>query len=105
MYKVELLLEARLQLRDIAMYHSLKKRHKSKENITDRILDTIEKLEEFPNMGMKPFSEMAEEVGYRMLVIDEYFCFYNISDQTVYVNLIVHGSTDYIKSLLNSTTI
>lgn len=96
-HKVRLLTEARLQLRDIAAYHLLNVGPQSARKITDRILDAIDKLEDFPEMGTRLPGKRLD--GYRMLVVDRYLCFYHIEGDTVYVSHIVHSSTDYIKKL------
>lgn len=97
--KVLLLTEARLQLRDIAAYHLVKIGTQSAKKITDRILDAIDKLADFPEMGAKvPVKRIK---GYRYLVVNGYLCFYRIEGDTVYVSHIVHGSTDYIKKLFS----
>ena len=96
-HKVQLLTEARLQLRDIAAYHLLNVGPQSARKITDRILDAIDNLEDFPEMGTKLPSKRLD--GYRMLVVGRYLCFYHMDGDTVYVSHIVHSSTDYIKKL------
>ncbi|MEY8438165.1 type II toxin-antitoxin system RelE/ParE family toxin [Anaerotruncus colihominis] len=96
-HKVHLLTEARSQLRDIAAYHLLNVGPQSARKITDRILDAIDKLEDFPEMGAKLLGKRLD--GYRMLVVGHYLCFYHIDGDTVYVSHIVHRSTDYIKKL------
>lgn len=101
-FDIKILLEARLQLRDIAAFHKLKVGPVSAEKITDRILDAIDKLADFPEMGAVPPSELLAKAGYRMLIVQEYLCFYHVEQQTIYVSHIVHGSTDYIKKLLGS---
>ena len=87
-----------MQLRDIATYHLIKVGPQSARRITNRILDTIERLEEFPEFGAIVPSKKLE--GYRMLVAGQYPCFYRIEQETIYILHIVHGSTDYIKKLL-----
>lgn len=67
------------------------------QQITDRILDSIDKLEAFPEMGIKLPGKRL--VGYPMLVVNRYLCFYHIDGDTVYVSHIVHSGTDYIKRL------
>ena len=52
--KVILLTEARLQLRDIAMVHKLKVGPRSAKRITDQILKSLRRLEEFPQLGVSP---------------------------------------------------
>jgi|LSQX01.2.fsa_nt_gb plasmid stabilization system protein ParE len=51
-YKVELLSEARLELRDIATFHKMKVGANSARRVTNRILDSIEKLSDFPEIAM-----------------------------------------------------
>ena len=98
--KVVLLTEARLQLRDIAMVHKLKVGPRSAKRITDQILKSLRRLEEFPQLGVEPKSERLVAAGYRMLISGEYLCFYQIQGDTIYVSLIVHGSVDYVRWLL-----
>jgi plasmid stabilization system protein ParE len=98
-YKLELLTEARLQLRDIAAYHLRKVGSQSAEKITNLILDEVDKLADFPFLGVTPPSEMVAKAGYRMLIIGDYLCFYSLYENTVYVSHIVHGITDYMKKL------
>lgn len=99
-YMVRILSEARFELRDIANYYKLKVGAVSAKKITNRILDNIDKLSEFPEMGMVPPFTMIAEAGYRMLIIDEYLCFHNIVENNIFVSHIVHGSVDYMKRLL-----
>lgn len=96
---VKLLTEARLQLRDIAAYYKMKVGPSSARKITDRILDAIDKLADFPEMGMVPHSKMIAAAGYRVLIAGDYLCFYQVVNDTVFVNQILHTSTDYIKKI------
>jgi len=98
-YKVKLLIEARLELRDIAAYHKMKVGVISARRITNRILDAIDKLSAFPEMGIMPSSKIIAEAGYRMLIVEEYLCFYHVAGDSIFVSHIVHGSVNYIKRL------
>ena len=98
--KVVLLTEARLQLRDIAMIHKAKVGPQSAKKITDQILKALHRLEDFPLLGVEPKSQRLVKAGYRMLIVGEYLCFYRIESNVIYVSLIVHGSVDYVKWLL-----
>ncbi len=97
--RVVLLNEARMELRDIAAYRKLKVGTESARRITDRILDALDLLKEFPEMGTIPPAAMIAEAGFRVLIVDDYLCFYRILDDGIYVYHIVHGSTDYIRRL------
>ncbi|MEG0305718.1 MAG: type II toxin-antitoxin system RelE/ParE family toxin [Oscillospiraceae bacterium] len=98
--KVELLTEARFQLRDIATVYKVKVGVKSAQKITNRILAALRKLEDFPELGVIPQSALLEKGEFRMLIVDEYLCFYSREGDTLYVNQILHGSVDYAKWLL-----
>lgn len=87
-------------MRDIATYHLLKVEAQSAGKITNLILDELDKLADFPFLGVTPPSKMAAKAGYRILIVRDYLCFYSLFEDTVYVSLIVHSSVDYVKKLL-----
>ena len=65
-YRVVLLAEARDELRQIALIHKVKVGSKSAKRITDRILEALRKLEDFPTMGtLRPC--WISDVDYRRL--------------------------------------
>jgi plasmid stabilization system protein ParE len=97
--KVVLLNEARMELRDIAVYHKLKVGTNSARRITDRILGALDRLVDFPEMVNIPPSKMIAEAGFRVLIVDDYLCSCQVVDDQVFVYHIVHGSTDYIKRI------
>ena len=94
-YKVELLTPAWLDLDSIADYHMLEVGLDSARKITNKILDTLERLKTFPfSCPQVPYKELAEQ-GYRMLVCDKYVCIYKINGDIVYVHHIVAAATNY----------
>lgn len=97
---VVLSLKAQHDLRDIANYHKLRVGILSAKKITDKLLDKLDLLADFPDLGTTIPSEQLTNAGYRMLVVDEYLCFYSKRGNESTVHHIVHGSTDYIKILL-----
>ncbi len=97
--KVRLLYEARMELRDIAAFHKQKVGPNSARKITNRILDELDKLSDFPQRGYVPPYTFLAESGYRVLIVKEYLCFYRIEGDEVLVAHIVHGSTDYVRRL------
>lgn len=98
-YRVVLLSEARDELRQIALIHKAKAGPKSAKRITGRILEALRRLEDFPTMGTLPPYERIVRAGYRMLIVDDYLCFYAFRGTEVHVVHIVHGSVDYIRRL------
>lgn len=100
-YSVELTRQAQRDLRDIATFHKLKVGSKSAKKITDGILDELDQLSRFPELGATPKNPMIAEAGFRFIVVKGYLCFYNIVEESVFVHHIVHGSTDYIKRIFD----
>ncbi len=96
-YEVEILAPAWAELNEIAEYHLLAVGVESARNITDRILSSLERLQQFPlSCPYAPDEDMKLQ-GYRMLVCGKYVCFYRLIGSTVYVYHIVHGSREYSK--------
>jgi toxin ParE1/3/4 len=93
--KIEILAPAWKELEEIADYHLLMVGQISAKKITDRILDALERLEEFPLSGPHvPDTELKGQ-DYRMLVCDKYVCIYRLIGDTVYVYHIAYGATEY----------
>ncbi|MEW5784039.1 MAG: type II toxin-antitoxin system RelE/ParE family toxin [Bacillota bacterium] len=64
--------------------------------LTDKIDESIIKLEGFPQIGVIPKNRRLERRGYRMLIIDNYLVFYVImDDETVEIRRIISGKRDY----------
>lgn len=95
--KVKILTPALNDIDRIADYHLIAVGPVSAEKITDKLLESIEKLSEYPLMGTEHSDPVLQKKGYRKLVCGEYICAYRLIDDTVYIYRIVHGSTDYPK--------
>lgn len=98
-FEVGLSLKAQNDLISIATYYKLQVGPASAKKITDKLLDKIELLGSFPDMGAEVPAKRISAAGFRMLVVGEYLCFYRREQKTVIVHHIVHGSTDYVKNL------
>ena len=98
--RVELLNAAWLDVDKIADFHLEKAGAESAQRITDKILDGVGNLAEFPHMGPPhPDPELAV-LGYRKLVLTKiYVAVYRVIGDVVYVYRIVNGTTDYPKLL------
>lgn len=97
---VELLDAAWQDIDKIADFHLEKVGVESARRITDKILDGIERLTEFPLMGpLHPDPELSI-LGYRKLVLTRtYVAVYRVIGDVVYIYRIVNGATDYPKLL------
>lgn len=98
-YEVVLLTEARDELRQIARVYKAKVGSQSATRITSRILTALRRLGDFPAMGTQPPYERLSRAGYRMLIVEEYLCFYSIKSTEIHIPHLVHRSVDYIKRL------
>ncbi len=95
--KIEILTPALNDIDQIADYHLLVTGPISAEKITDKLLDSIEKLGEYPLMGTEHSDSVLQKKGYRKLICGEYICVYRLIHDTIYIYRIVYGTTDYPK--------
>jgi len=93
--RIEILTPALNDIDQIADYYLLAVGPQSAEKITDKLLDAIGNLEEYPLMGTVHLDPVLQKEGYRKLVCGEYICIYRLIDETIYVYRIVHGTTNY----------
>ncbi|MBN1552232.1 type II toxin-antitoxin system RelE/ParE family toxin [bacterium] len=83
-----------------AAFHLEKVGPISARRITDTIIDTIDRLADFPLIGPKHPDPVLAAKGYRKLVAaEQYVCIYKVFADTVYIYRIVNGATDYPKLL------
>ena len=85
MAKIEILESAQRELEAIAEIHM----------ITDRILDSLSRLERFPLSGSLPRDAELLKSGYRYVIAGQYLCVYRLIVDTVFVYHIVHGASNY----------
>lgn len=98
-YQVEILLAAWLDIEKIADFHLKMVGSASAEKITDKILDTLEKLGDFPYMGAQhPDPELARR-EYRKVICGDYVCVYKVIEDRVYIYRVVNGKTNYPRLL------
>ena len=94
-YHVELIDPAWRDLDSIADYHLLEVGPDSSRNITDTLLNALERLEVFPlSCPPVPNKELAAQ-GYRMLVCGRYVSIYRLHGKRVLVYHIVAAATNY----------
>lgn len=96
-YELEILAPAWRELEEIADYYLLTVGSRSAQNITDKILGSLERLKKFPLSGVVIPDDELSVLGYRMVISGKYLCIYRLIGDTVFVYHIVHGSRDYPK--------
>ena len=95
MAKIEILESAQRELEAIAELHMNLVGPNSARKITDRILDSLSRLERFPLSGSLPRDAELLKSGYRYVIAGQYLCVYRLIVDTVFVYHIVHGASNY----------
>ena len=69
------------------------------ERVIDRIMDVVDPLKKFAEMGT-PLSSIAD-VGtdYRFLVSGNYMVFYHVQGSDIYIDRVLYGRSDYMSVL------
>lgn len=94
-FKVRLLRIAEDDLTEIVAYIAAD-RISAAEALADKIEKNLSLLSKNPFLGRIPKEEELARLGYRYLVVQNYFVFYTIEGQTIYVHRILHGARDYL---------
>lgn len=96
-YKLGILTPAAKDIERIAEYHLRMVGPRSAEIITDKLLDTIQILEEQPFSGTEHPDKILRKQDFRKLICGDYVCVYKVIEKRVYIYRVVHGATDYPK--------
>ena len=94
--------ESRRDLDDIWDYIVSELQNRSAaERVIDRIMDAVDPLKNFAEMGT-PLSSIAD-VGtdYRFLVSGNYMMFYRVQGNDVYIDRVLYGRSNYMSILFN----
>ncbi len=67
--------------------------------IVKKIVDSYEKLRDFPGMGISLNSKIDIPTDYRFLVSEEYIIFYKLEGEYVSIYRILNARMDYLKVL------
>ena len=86
---------AQRELEEIAQIHFSLSGPESARKITNEILDTLSRLEQFPLSGHIPKDKELRNGGYRYVIAGKYICVYRLIAQTVFVYHIAHGASNY----------
>lgn len=70
-------------------------------NTVDKIMDMIDRLASFLEIGSPLFSIADTESDYRFAVSGNYLIFYRASESDVYIDRVLYGRRDYLNVLLN----
>ena len=102
--KIHYAVEARRDLDDIWDYIVTDLCNASAaERVVNDILDVVEQLENFSEMGALLTSIANVDSDYRFIVSGNYLIFYRVSGMDVYVDRILYGRRDYLRILFGDT--
>ncbi|MBQ9329810.1 MAG: type II toxin-antitoxin system RelE/ParE family toxin [Oscillibacter sp.] len=73
------------------------------ERTVERIMDRIEQLADFAEMGAPLHSVADVESDHRFLVCGNYLAFYRVAGKEVYIDRILYGRRDYLRILFGDT--
>ena len=73
------------------------------ERVVSDIMDAVDQLENFSEMGALLASIANVDSDYRFLVSGNYLIFYRISGTDIYVDRILYGRRDYLRILFGDT--
>ena len=96
-YNVEILPTAWEDLKRIEDFYSVKFDENTAIEVTDRILDSIERLESYPDSGSLTPDRWLNERGYRMVICKRHVSIYRIDSDIIYVFHILDAKNDYTK--------
>ncbi len=69
------------------------------ENTVNKIMDTVDELENFSEIGA-PLSSVTDlESDYRFLTSGNYMVFYRVHGHDVYIDRVLYGRRDYLRIL------
>ena len=92
--------ESRRDLDDIWDYIVLEPQNRSAaERVIDHIMNAVDPLKNFAEMGT-PLSSIADiGTDYRFLVSGNYMVFYRVQGNDVYIDRVLYGRRDYMRVL------
>lgn len=96
-YKVEILPSAWEDLKKIEDYYLIQFDVETAIKVSDHILDTIERLETFPDSGSLTPDGWLNDQGYRMVICKKHIAIYKQIGSVIYVYHIEDSRTEYTK--------
>lgn len=96
-YRVEILPTAWEDLKHIEDYYLMEFDVATSLKVSEHILDSIERLEQFPDSGSLTPDHWLNELGYRMVICEKHVSIYKIVEEIIYVYHIADTRKDYTK--------
>jgi toxin ParE1/3/4 len=97
MYKIEILPAAWEDLKHIEDWYLINFDIETALKVSDSILDSIERLEKFPDSGSLTPDDWLNEQGYRMVICEKHVSIYRCINKKIYIYHIADTQTEYTK--------
>ena len=95
--KIEILPTAWEDLKAIEDYYAVKFDVKTAIKVSNKILDAIERLENYPDSGSATQDTWLNEMGYRIVIIEKYIVIFRHIEDTVFIYHIGNTQTEYTR--------
>lgn len=69
------------------------------EDTVNGIMDVINGLEDFPEIGNRLIFDTGLDSGYRFVIYKNYMTFYHIQADFIYIDRVMYGKRDYMAEL------
>lgn len=96
-YTLEWLGPASDDLAEIVHYYRAAAGIDVARTVANKLITEINDLANFPYANPCTRYKTLQEKGFRVLITDNYLCFYKVLGQTVSIYRVLHGSRNYIK--------
>lgn len=96
-YEIKILPTEWEDLKKIEDYYCIQFSVQSALKVSQHILDTLEKLEDFPDSGSLTPDTWLNEQGYRMIICEKFVSIFKIIGNAVYVYHIGNTQMEYTK--------
>ncbi len=94
--------EALKDLNDIQEYITVELCNSSAAlNVINKILDMIDKLKDYPNMGAKLSGITDIESDYHFVISGKYIAFYRHVENNVYIDRVLYGRRNYLNIIFS----
>lgn len=97
MCRIEILPTAWEDLKRIEDWYLIQFGVETALKVSNHILDTIERLEKFPESGSLTPDEWLNLQGYRMIICEKHIAIYRTIGEIVYIYHIADTQTEYTK--------
>lgn len=94
--KIEWLSEACSEFRDYLLYYRNTAGAKYARAFSEKVLNAVEQLGEFPELGVLRQDTLMGKYGFRALFVEQYVCVYRIEEETVYIYHFADARKKYI---------